>query len=28
VQHLRFREPKVGQLTPVDWEDRRDAFRS
>src|SRR3954469_16436996 len=20
VQHLRFREPKVGQLTPVDWE--------
>jgi len=25
VQHLRFREPKVGQLTPVDWEDRRDA---
>src|SRR3954451_1581975 len=24
-QHLRFREPKVGQLTPVDWEDRRDA---
>jgi len=27
-QHLRFREPKVGQLTPVDWEDRRDAFRS
>src|SRR3954452_16078041 len=24
-QHLRFREPKVGQLAPVDWEDPRDA---
>src|SRR3954467_9082763 len=24
-QHLRFREPKIGQLTPVDWEAPRDA---
>src|SRR3954464_16059230 len=25
VQHLRFREPKVGQRTPVDWENLRGA---